>query len=114
MLERLPTAPIAATALIAGYGVAVASGSRPLGGVVLAILGLICLAIWARRDGRRVAVMLAVLSLAAFAVSHVLALVIGAWPAVLVVAAVTFAACWRVSDARRGGVSNAAAARASS
>jgi hypothetical protein len=37
--------------------------------------------------------------LAAFALSHVLALGIGAWPAVLTVAAVTAVACWRLSDA---------------
>ena len=101
VLERLPTAPIAATALIAGYAVAVASGSRPLGGVVLAFFGLLCVAIWARRDGRRTTLLLSVVGLGAFALSHVLALAIGAWPAVLLVAAVTFAACWRLSDTRR-------------
>ena len=50
-VERLPTAPIAAAGLIAGFGVAVGTGSRPLGGVVLAACGLACIAVWARRDG---------------------------------------------------------------
>lgn len=113
MLDRLPTAPIAAIGLIAGYGVAVASGSRPLGGVVLALFGLVCIAVWARRDGRRTTIWLSVVGLGAFALSHVLALAIGAWPAVLLVAAVTFAACRRFSDARRPSVRRAAAVRVS-
>jgi len=36
----LATAPISAAGLIAGFGVAVASGSRALGGLVLACCGL--------------------------------------------------------------------------
>ena len=114
MLDRLLTAPSAAAALIAGYGVAVASGSRPLGGVVLLALGLVCVAVWVRRDGRRTATWLTMVGLGAFALSHVLALAIGAWPAVLLVAAVTFAVCWRLSDSRRPGVASAGVARAGS
>jgi tetrahydromethanopterin S-methyltransferase subunit C len=99
--SRLPTAPLAAGGLIGGYGVAVASGSRPLGGVVLAVIGLMCAAIWARRDGRRVAIYLTVAGLAAFALSHGLAIIIGAWPAELAVSAAVAAVCWRLSDAPR-------------
>ncbi len=105
VLERVLTAPVAATGLIAGFGVAVASGSRPLGGVVLAICGVTCIVVWLRRDGRRVAAILTVTGLVGFAVSHVLGHVIGAWPAVFVVAAVCAGLCWRLSDApalRRG------------
>ena len=98
---RTPTAPIAALGLIAGYAAAVASGSRPLGGVVLALCGITCIRIWLARDGSRVAAQLTAAGLVAFALSHVLGLVIGAWPAVLVVAAVTAGVCWRCSDARR-------------
>jgi branched-subunit amino acid permease len=101
VLDRLPTAPIAATGLIAGYGVAVTTGSRALGGVVLALCGLICVAVWARRDGRRTTIWLSVGGLAGFALSHVIALAIGAWPAVLVVAAIASAAYWRFSDSKR-------------
>lgn len=111
VLERLPTAPIASTALIAGYAVAVASGSRPLGGIVLAVCGLVCVAIWVRRDGRRTAIRLALVGLAAFALSHVIALAIGAWPAVLMAALVTFAACRGLSDSRRPAAPRAARAR---
>jgi hypothetical protein len=99
----VPTAPIAAAGLVAGFAVAVSTGSRPLGGVVLAACGLTCAAIWVRRDGRRRALWLTGAGLLAFALSHVLGLVIGAWPAVLVVAVATAALCWRVSDSRRPG-----------
>ncbi len=101
MRARIATAPIAAFGLIAGYAVAVATGSRPLGGLVLAVCGLICVGIWLRRDGRRTALTLTIAGLTAFALSHVVALVIGAWPAVLIAAAATAALCWRVSDSRR-------------
>lgn len=93
------TAPLAAAGFILGFGVADASGSRALGGIVLAVFGLWCIAIWLRRDGRRAAAWLTGAGLLAFALSHVLGLVIGAWPAVLLTAAVTAWAYWRLSDA---------------
>jgi hypothetical protein len=99
----LATAPIAALGLIAGFAVALASGSRALGGVVLAGCGLFCIAIWLRRDGRQIALRLTAVGVFAFAFSHVLGLVIGAWPAVLLSAAATAAACWRLSDVHRPG-----------
>ncbi len=98
--ERVLTAPIAAVGLLAGFGVAVASGSRPLGGVVLAVCGVTCIVVWLRRDGVRTAAILSVVGLVAFAVSHVLGLVIGAWPSVILVAAVSAGICWRLSDSR--------------
>jgi hypothetical protein len=101
LAQRVPTAPLAAGGLVAGFAVAIATGSRPLGGVVLAACGLTCIAIWLRRDGRRVAAQLTAAGLLAFALSHLLGLVIGAWPSVLVVSAATAAICWRLSDSRR-------------
>lgn len=98
MASRIPTAPMAATGLIAGYGVAVASGSRPLGGVVLAAFGLSCMTVWARRDGARVTAGLSVAGLGGFAVSHGLGQAIGAWPSVLIVSAGVAGLCWRLSD----------------
>src|ERR1700759_784025 len=95
-----PTGPIAAAGLLAGFGGAVATGSRPLGGVVLAACGLACIAVWLRRDGTRVTVQLTAAGLAAFVLSDLLGLVIGAWPSVIVVSAATAALCWRLSDAR--------------
>jgi hypothetical protein len=100
-LDRMATAPIAAGGLIAGFGVAVGTGSRPLGGVVLAACGLACIAVWARRDPTRVTATLTATGLVAFAVSHLLGRVIGAWPSVIVVSAVTAALCWWLSDSRR-------------
>jgi hypothetical protein len=97
LAERMLTAPIAATGLVAGFGVAVATGSRPLGGVVLAACGLACIAVWL------ITIQLTAAGLLAFALSHLLGLVIGAWPSVLLVAAATAALCWRVSDQRRLG-----------
>ena len=99
-MTRMATAPIAATGLITGFGVAAASGSRALGGLVLAVCGLTCIAIWLRRNGRRTAALLTLAELIAFGASHVLGVIVGAWPAVLLVAAVTGALCWRLSDAR--------------
>ena len=100
-LAGLPTAPLAAAGLIGGFAVAVATGSRPLGGVVLAAFGITCMAIWLERDGRRTALVLTAAGLLAFAVSHGLGLLIGAWPAVLLTAAATAALYWRASDSRR-------------
>jgi hypothetical protein len=99
-VRALPTAPLGAGSLIAGYAVVAATGSRPLGGVVLAIGGLCCIRIWARRHGTRTAARLAGVGLAAFVASHVLALVIGAWPSVLIVAAATAVATWALADSR--------------
>jgi hypothetical protein len=107
----LPSAPIAAAGLVAGYGVAAGSGSRPLGGVVLAGFGLTCVGIWLARDGRSVALRLTATGLVMFAASHALGLAIGAWPAVLLSAAVVGAACERLSDApQRARLRRAAAA----
>jgi hypothetical protein len=100
MQERLPTAPVAAGALIAGYAVAVGTGSRPLGGLVLAAGGLWCVREWARRNDARTAVTLGVAGLVAFAGSHVLALAVGAWPAVLLVAIAMGFVAWRRADSR--------------
>jgi len=99
-LRSAPTAPVAAGTLIAGYAVAAGTGSRPLGGVVLLAGGLWCAREWVRRNDARTAAELACFGLAAFVLSHVLARSIGAWPAVLVVAAATALATWLRADVR--------------
>ncbi len=99
-MRSIPTAPVAAGSLIVAYAIAVASGSRPLGGVALAIGGLWCIRAWTMRHGRRTAVTLAAVGLAGFAVSHVLALAIGAWPSVLVVSAAVAAIAWARADSQ--------------
>jgi hypothetical protein len=103
-VRAIPTAPLAAGTLIAGYAVAVGSGSRPLGGVVLLIGGLWCGRVWLRRHGARTAATLLGVGLLAFAVSHLLGLAIGAWPAVLVVSAGMAVAAWILADSRDRGV----------
>jgi hypothetical protein len=95
----MPTAPVAAASLIVGYAVAAGTGSRFMGGLVLLIGGLWCLQAWTRRRGARTATMLAVVGLGVFVASHVLALVLGAWPSVLLVAAVMAAVVWSRADA---------------
>ncbi|HEV3284274.1 MAG TPA: hypothetical protein VG010_08710 [Solirubrobacteraceae bacterium] len=99
-MRAVPTAPVAAGSLIAGFAVAAASGSRPLGGVVLAAGGLWCIREWSRRTGARTTAELAGTGLFAFIASHLLARAIGAWPAVLLVAAAMAAVAWTRADAR--------------
>jgi hypothetical protein len=112
-LERVPTAPIAAVGLVAGFAIAVTTGSRPLGGVALALCGLACVAIWLRRDGRRTTARLTLAGLLAFALSHALGLAVGAWPAVALVTIATAWLYWHVSDSRRPGRRGHAAGRRS-
>ena len=101
LLARVPTAPLAVAGLIGGFGVALSTGSRPLGGVVLAAFGLSCVVVSSRRDSRRTTAALTATGVVAFAASHPLGHAIGAWPAVLAVSAVTAALCRRLSDSRR-------------
>jgi hypothetical protein len=97
-MRLLPTAPLAAGTLIVGYGVAAGTGSRPLGGVVLLIGGGWCISIWMRRHGGRVAGLLAAVGFFAFVASHLIGLLIGAWPAVIFVSAVVAMTVWRYAD----------------
>jgi len=99
-VRTVPTAPVAAGALIAGYAVAAASGSRPLGGIVLAAGAAWCLRAWDRRNGRSTALALGAVGTGAFVLSHVLAPRIGAWPSVLAVAAATALAASVLGDRR--------------
>jgi hypothetical protein len=100
-MRRMPTAPVAGASLIAGYAVAVGSGSRSLGGAVLVIGGLWCVWAWRTRHGRPTAVALGCVALAAFVASHLLALAIGAWPAVLASSGAVALAAWCYADAPR-------------
>jgi hypothetical protein len=100
-VARIPTAPVAAGSLIVGYAVAVASGSRPLGGLVLLLGGVWCVRAWTLRRGPRTAISLAGVSLGAFIVSHVLGALVGAWAAVLLVATFTAAVVWMRADTPR-------------
>jgi hypothetical protein len=98
-VRATPTAPVAAGTLIVGYAVAAGTGSRPLGGLVLLIGGLWCIRTWLQRHGIKTAATLACFGLGAFVASHLLALVIGAWPSVLLVSAAMAVATWTRADA---------------
>ena len=82
----------AAACLPAGFGVAVLTGVRPLGGLVLLALALIA----ARQLERRLPWLLTVL--ACFIASHLLALAVGAWAAVALVTVVATAAFVRAEQ----------------
>lgn len=97
----MPTAPIVAAGLIAGFGVADATGVRPLGGLVLGAAGIAAGVVWAKRDGATRTTALAAVYLGGFVGSHFLAHEIGAWPSVLTVSAVSAGASYVLSDRRR-------------
>lgn len=97
-----PTALISAGSLIAGFAVAQLSGVRALGGAVLVVGVALCARTWLRTVGPALTAALLVVFFGAFVLSHPLAKVIGAWPSVLVVSAVTAAAAWLISDRRAG------------
>lgn len=101
-MRPFPTWPVAAGALLLGFAVAAASGSRPLGGVVLFLGGLACGLRWRVLLGLGRALALVGVFLAGFALAHPLGHAIGAWPAVLLVAAAVGAVAWRVADRSSG------------
>ena len=102
---RVPTAPVAAGSLVAGYLVARESGVRPLGGAVLAVSRRVADALVDPEAGPGRAGLLLATYLGGFGGSHPLAKRIGAWPSVLAVAAVSGAAswAWRTAAPERGG-----------
>ena len=95
------TAPIAALGLVGGYVAARETGIRPLGGVVLGLAGAYAGRSWLAKAGAPAAAGLAAVYLGGFGASHPLAKRIGAWPAVLGVAALSAGASWVVADRRR-------------
>jgi hypothetical protein len=94
----VPTWPVAALSLVAGFAVADLTGVRPLGGLVLLAAVAWCFVRWRARAGTGRAVALAAFYAAAFAASHALADVLGTWGAVATVAALTGAAAWLLAD----------------
>ena len=87
-MRAMPTWPIAAGSLVAGFAVAQATGVRPLGGLVLIALAAAAVL---GEPVRRAAAWVAVL-LVCFAASHLLADPLGTWGAVALVTAITGAA----------------------
>jgi hypothetical protein len=100
------TWPVASGSLIVGFGVAQATGVRPLGGIVLALGAGWCALRWRRTVGTARAVALVVVYLAAFVASHLIAETVGTWGAVVLVSAFVGIAVALVADlpASRGAV----------
>jgi hypothetical protein len=86
--------------LILGYAVALSTGSRALGGVVLAIGGIWCIWAWMQRHGARTAKLLGAVGFGAFVASHLIGLLIGAWPSVILVAGVVAVSVWKRADSQ--------------
>lgn len=99
-MAKVPTAVVAASGLVGGYGVARWTKERQLGGVVLAAAGAAAAQQWRRQAGGKAAGALTAAYVAAFAGSHPLAKKVGAWPAVIGVAGVVALASWAVADRR--------------
>ncbi|GGW35953.1 hypothetical protein GCM10010503_09710 [Streptomyces lucensis JCM 4490] len=98
MASRVPSAVVAATGLVGGYGVARWTKKRQLGGAVLAVAGAAAAQQWRRQAGGRAASALTAAYVAAFAGSHPLAKKVGAWPSVFGVAGAVALASWAVAD----------------
>ncbi|GAA4975125.1 hypothetical protein [Kineococcus glutinatus] len=99
----IPTSLITAGSLVGGWQTARRTGVRPLGGVVLAAGGVLAGRRWARTTSPAVTAGLLGTYLGAFGLSHPLAGRIGAWPSVLVVAALTAGASHVLADRRAEG-----------
>ncbi|GGU95264.1 hypothetical protein GCM10010211_73020 [Streptomyces albospinus] len=100
-MAGVPTSVVAASGLVAGYGVARWTKKRPLGGLALAAAGAVAAKGWQEKAGTKAAAALSGAYVAAFAGSHPLAKKIGAWPSVFAVAGGVALASWAVAD-RRG------------
>ncbi|MFC8193349.1 hypothetical protein ACFUMH_16970 [Cellulomonas sp. NPDC057328] len=100
-MSRLPVWPVAAATLVLGFALAQGTGVRALGGAVLLAGGAWCAWRAGRRVGWAAAVAVVVVAVVAFVLSHVVADLLGAWPSVLLAAAVLGATTWAVVDRPR-------------
>lgn len=97
---RARIAVTAALTLIVGFLAASATGNRALGGVVLVLGGALCAWWMVRRSGWWRTIVVLAVAFALFVASHPLGDVIGAWPAVICVAAITGAVAWAFARER--------------
>jgi hypothetical protein len=106
-VPRIPTAVIAALALVVGFAVAQLSGVRAAGGIVLLAGAAWCVVREARRTAWWRLVVVGLVGVGGFVAAHPLADVIGPWPAVglaaLVLGTVTYALVPGTSSGRRTG-----------
>jgi hypothetical protein len=99
-VRAVPSSLVAALTLVLGYAVAAGTGVRPLGGVVLLVGLAYCWVLWTDRVSTATAVALVVAFGVVFAGSHLLALVLPAWPSVLIVAGLMAGLSWWFADRR--------------
>jgi hypothetical protein len=97
------TWPVASGSLLLGFAVAQATGIRPLGGIVLIAGCAWCARRWLRAAGTARTAVLVVVYAGAFVASHVVADTLGAWPSVVLAAAVTGIAAYVLADSAGGG-----------
>jgi hypothetical protein len=95
-----PSSALVAAGLVVGFAVAQGTGSRALGGVILVGTGLAAARLWVRRRDWQHAVLLGLVYLAAFVLSHVLTLGFGvpAWLSVVLVTILAAAPTYWVAD----------------
>jgi hypothetical protein len=103
------TWPVASGSLLLGFAVAQLTGIRPLGGLVLVAGCAWCALRGLRTVGAARTTALVTLYVGGFVVSHLIADTLGAWPSVLLVAAVVGAATYALADSARPRVSPARA-----
>ena len=95
-----PSSALVAVGLVVGFAVAQGTGIRALGGAILVGTGLAAARLWVRRRGWGYAVLLGLVYLAAFVLSHVLTLGFGmpAWLSVALVTIVSAGVTFWVAD----------------
>lgn len=103
------TWPVASGSLLLGFAVAQLTGVRALGGVVLVAGCGWCALRWLRAAGAARTVALVAIYLASFVLAHVVADALGAWPSVLLAAALSGLATYALVDAGAAGAGPARA-----
>lgn len=105
--RAFPSSLLVALGLVAGFAVAQGTGVRALGGVILVGTGLAAARLWVRRRGWQVAIVLGLVYLAAFVLSHVLTLGLGmpAWASVTLVTLLAAGVTYAVADRAQRSVS---------
>lgn len=92
------TWPVASGSLLLGFAVAQVTGIRPLGAIVLIAGCGWCALRWLRAAGAARTALLVVVYAGSFVLSHVVADALGAWPSVLLAAALTGVAAYVLAD----------------
>lgn len=98
--RKVSSAAVSAFGLVGGYLVARETGTRPLGGVVLAAAGIYAGRTWKVTSGPAVTAVLGGTYIGAFGASHPLAKKIGAWPAIAAVTAATSGLSYALVDSK--------------